>query len=299
MARGRKRKSLPEGQQLITAFFSKGQTEARASSQADTTIEPADSNIRTEDEIVHEPLEEDNMVLDEVADSDVTAESVINLPFGHAAGDIAEVADNHLSDLESVNEPHSEGPEVDDMGEAADTDHLDAESVNDAQEVLDEDDAELIEDSEHSDDGIDDADASDGPARRKYTAPDASSHPPIHEISAIFDDLVSRMSDVLSEVQGQNLRVATMCSGTESPLLALEMIQSSISKRYGFSFFFKHVFSCEIEPFKQAYIERNFHPPLLFRDVCELGNSEAFVIFCESSGLHLKTLDLVTQLTAR
>ena len=26
-----------------------------------------------------------------------------------------------------------------------------------------------------------------------------------------------------------------------------------------------HVFSCEIEPFKQAYIERNFAPPILFR----------------------------------
>lgn len=69
-----------------------------------------------------------------------------------------------------------------------------------------------------------------------------------------------------------------MCSGTESPLLALELIQKSIIEQHGLALEVEHVFSCEIEPFKQAYIERNFQPPLLFRDVCELGNEEAYVI---------------------
>lgn len=36
-----------------------------------------------------------------------------------------------------------------------------------------------------------------------------------------------------------------------------------------------HVFSCEIVPFKQAYIERNFAPPLLFRDLLELSGDKA------------------------
>jgi len=36
-----------------------------------------------------------------------------------------------------------------------------------------------------------------------------------------------------------------------------------------------HVFSCEIEPFKQAYIERNFAPPILFRDIRELDSEQA------------------------
>ena len=36
-----------------------------------------------------------------------------------------------------------------------------------------------------------------------------------------------------------------------------------------------HAFSCEIVPFKQAYIERNFQPPILFRDLLELGKEEA------------------------
>lgn len=45
--------------------------------------------------------------------------------------------------------------------------------------------------------------------------------------------------------------------------------------KYGTPLEIEHVFSCEIEPYKQAYIERNFSPPILFRDVCELGNDEA------------------------
>jgi site-specific DNA-cytosine methylase len=41
----------------------------------------------------------------------------------------------------------------------------------------------------------------------------------------------------------------------------------------------EHVFSCEIEPFKQAYIERNFHPPVLFRDIRELGETHAYTAY--------------------
>lgn len=43
----------------------------------------------------------------------------------------------------------------------------------------------------------------------------------------------------------------------------------------GQRFRISHVFSCEIVPFKQAYIERNFGPPLLFRDLLELGGTQA------------------------
>ena len=106
----------------------------------------------------------------------------------------------------------------------------------------------------------------------------SSDLPPINEIPAIFDDLLGRIPDikqVAEHVAGRKLRVATMCSGTESPLLALELIQKSIFEQHEVRLDIEHVFSCEIEPFKQAYIERNFHPPLLFRDVCELGDPEA------------------------
>ncbi|KAJ7654469.1 hypothetical protein DFH06DRAFT_1298898 [Mycena polygramma] len=113
-------------------------------------------------------------------------------------------------------------------------------------------------------------------------SPDMSDLPPIHEIPAIFDDLVSRIpkiKDVAQRIEGRKLRVATMCSGTESPLLALELIQKAILDQHNIDLQVEHVFSCEIEPFKQAYIERNFHPPLLFRDVCELGSTEAHTAY--------------------
>ncbi|KAF5373238.1 hypothetical protein D9615_007418 [Tricholomella constricta] len=116
----------------------------------------------------------------------------------------------------------------------------------------------------------------------KSAAPDASDLPPIHDIPDIFSDLVSRIpqiKDVAEHVAGRKLRVATMCSGTESPLLALELIQKSIEEQHGIQLDIEHVFSCEIEPFKQAYIERNFQPPLLFRDVCELGDDQAHTAY--------------------
>ena len=140
----------------------------------------------------------------------------------------------------------------------------------------DEIDREVSEhDSEH------DIHESDAPVVRKkdkHAAPDASDLPPISDITSIFDDLVSHIPEIQNvarQVLGRKLRVATMCSGTESPLLALDLIRKAVYEQYDVDLDIEHVFSCEIEPFKQAYIERNFQPPLLFRDVCELGNPEA------------------------
>ncbi|EIW68043.1 hypothetical protein TREMEDRAFT_69535 [Tremella mesenterica DSM 1558] len=106
--------------------------------------------------------------------------------------------------------------------------------------------------------------------------------PPMNDIELMFDHMVSRVPDVVKLVQhlnGRKLRVATMCSGTESPLLALNMIAKAIKKQHGLTLSFDHVFSCEIEPFKQAYIERNFAPPILFRDVTELGKKRAHTAY--------------------
>ncbi|KAK6505099.1 hypothetical protein TWF481_007021 [Arthrobotrys musiformis] len=97
--------------------------------------------------------------------------------------------------------------------------------------------------------------------------------PPLSDIDDIFADLTKNHSglvDVANHLNGRPLRVATMCSGTESPLLALGLMIKHLSEIFGAQMTFEHLFSCEIEPFKQAYIERNFHPKLLFRDVCEL-----------------------------
>lgn len=103
--------------------------------------------------------------------------------------------------------------------------------------------------------------------------------PPISDIYEMFDDIVLRVAKPLTEVSdafsGNKLRVGTMCSGTESPLLALQMITRSMKKLLGKTFVVEHLFSCEIEPYKQAYIERNFRPPILFRDITELGRDYA------------------------
>lgn len=50
----------------------------------------------------------------------------------------------------------------------------------------------------------------------------------------------------------------------------MELISQSLKHISGETLGVQHIFSCEIEPFKQAYIERNFSPPILFRDVTEL-----------------------------
>ncbi|CAO1621917.1 unnamed protein product [Sympodiomycopsis kandeliae] len=110
--------------------------------------------------------------------------------------------------------------------------------------------------------------------------------PPISDLGQIYADIVDRMPEALLKPlaqtlsgQGRALRVATMCSGTESPLLALELISRAVEAKWGIQMGVEHVFSCEIEPFKQAYIERNFRPPLLFRDVTELGNAQAHTAY--------------------
>ena len=127
------------------------------------------------------------------------------------------------------------------------------------------------------------ADAEDGllgGKANKKASPDESPLPPISSIPSIFADLTKRadgLRTVASHLRGRKLRVATMCSGTESPLLALDMISNAMGELYGEDekLEVEHIFSCEIEPFKQAYIERNFGPPVLFRDVCELGGDTA------------------------
>ena len=156
-----------------------------------------------------------------------------------------------------------------------------SDDARDSDEAADEkafvDDADDVDDADEDVD-IDESGPSKPTAVDKRASPADSNLPPISSIPAIFTDLVSRIPDitkVAERIKGRKLRVATMCSGTESPLLALEMVQDSIQELFSMKLEIDHVFSCEIEPFKQAYIERNFSPPILFRDICELGADEA------------------------
>ncbi|EGG01261.1 uncharacterized protein MELLADRAFT_79036 [Melampsora larici-populina 98AG31] len=117
-----------------------------------------------------------------------------------------------------------------------------------------------------------------GPSKKEKEVIDETTLAPLTEIPDMFQDMVQNRPEFKKTVEllaGRPLRVATMCSGTESPLLALDLISKSVKDLWGLDFRVQHVFSCEIEPFKQAYIERNFQPPILFRDVCELGQEKA------------------------
>ncbi|KAI9793644.1 MAG: hypothetical protein M1816_007539 [Peltula sp. TS41687] len=99
---------------------------------------------------------------------------------------------------------------------------------------------------------------------------------PIHEIEDIFYDMTAKgrrlgFDKALHHLAGRKLRVATMCSGTESPVLALGLISESLAKMQSApALHIEHQFSAEIVPFKQAYIERTFSPPIIFRDIREL-----------------------------
>ncbi|KAI9820425.1 MAG: hypothetical protein M1832_003758 [Thelocarpon impressellum] len=111
-----------------------------------------------------------------------------------------------------------------------------------------------------------------------YKAGIKESLPPMHDIVDIFDDLTKNavrlgLKDAVEHLGSHKLRVATMCSGTESPILALDLIGESLQKLFGLKFRVDHQFSAEIVPYKQAYIERNFAPPLIFRDIRELIDS--------------------------
>lgn len=103
-------------------------------------------------------------------------------------------------------------------------------------------------------------------------------------------DLVVPLLETLSG-RDTGLKIATMCSGTESPVLALDMLANALTdlvQQHNITLSngqppkmiqLEHVFSCEIEPFKQSYIEKNFQPPLLFRDIRELGQERAHTAY--------------------
>lgn len=78
----------------------------------------------------------------------------------------------------------------------------------------------------------------------------------------------------LPALAGSRLRVGTMCSGTDSPILAMNAIAKALEGRQG-AFEVQHCFSCEIDKDKQLFLRKNFAFDALFNDVCELGDETA------------------------
>ena len=95
-------------------------------------------------------------------------------------------------------------------------------------------------------------------------------------------DNYNRLVEVLStdEVETINkqwstapsLRVATVCSGTDAPILALEQLLSVLNKDKDDKIQMEHIFSCENSKFKRDFIEQTTNPSLIFNDVVEISN---------------------------
>ena len=98
----------------------------------------------------------------------------------------------------------------------------------------------------------------------------------MHDFEEIFADLATKANDAgfqiaLTHLNGRKLRIATMCSGTDCPIIALRLIQKHWKNISNKPFEFEHVFSAEIHPVAQAFLARNFPSlPLIFRDVREI-----------------------------
>ncbi|KAF7898308.1 hypothetical protein EAF00_004754 [Botryotinia globosa] len=98
--------------------------------------------------------------------------------------------------------------------------------------------------------------------------------PPLTTATEFLEGLLDKLlsggfKDVIKHLNGRPLRVATACSGTEAPILFLKSFSEGLRKR-GYHFEIEHVFSCEIDPAKQAYIRRNFPGVPILRDITEV-----------------------------
>lgn len=96
--------------------------------------------------------------------------------------------------------------------------------------------------------------------------------PPISNIEDSFEAMTQNalslgLGVAVNKLGSRPIRIGTMCSGTEAPIIALELISKSLEKLGHPNIKIDHPFSWEIEEVKQAFIERNFQPPIIFRDV--------------------------------
>ena len=72
--------------------------------------------------------------------------------------------------------------------------------------------------------------------------------------------------------RSNELKLGTACSGTDAPALALTLVEEQLKLRGHHDLLHhKHLYSCEQEPFKQAYLKKNFDS-ILYPDICKLAD---------------------------
>ena len=94
-----------------------------------------------------------------------------------------------------------------------------------------------------------------------------------------MDDLLSVLQDdevalIKQRWSTTPLRIGTVCSGTDAPILALDDLLSILNRNDGCreKIQIEHVFSCEHVPFKREFITQTTNPPLLFNDLMEISS---------------------------
>ncbi|CAI6335508.1 unnamed protein product [Periconia digitata] len=101
-----------------------------------------------------------------------------------------------------------------------------------------------------------------------------TSLPPVNNVEDCVLDMCSKalgkgLEEALERFAGRQINVATMMSGTESPVIFMQLLSNSLQTLGKEPVHINHVFSAEIDAMKQAFIERNFRPSILFRDARE------------------------------
>mmetsp|Transcript_15839 Transcript_15839/g.39337 ORF Transcript_15839/g.39337 Transcript_15839/m.39337 type:complete len:1761 (-) Transcript_15839:1193-6475(-) len=91
----------------------------------------------------------------------------------------------------------------------------------------------------------------------------------LDKIMGLFTRAMARPNNLGS--QSNILKLGTACSGTDAPALALNIIQEQLELRNEQRNLFcqQHAFSCEQEPFKMAYLAKNFDS-VLYPDIAKL-----------------------------
>lgn len=136
--------------------------------------------------------------------------------------------------------PHSEFDRRDDYHEDDEFEH--GENPEDDEPEDDEPEDDEPEDNELEDDepeGGESSDEEENPGKGKTNTSDRrrfhidEDSPPLSNLNDIYADLVRRglelgLEEFLASLGNGTFVVATMCSGTESPILALQMIDDSM-----------------------------------------------------------------------
>ncbi|CAJ1339339.1 unnamed protein product, partial [Effrenium voratum] len=91
-------------------------------------------------------------------------------------------------------------------------------------------------------------------------------------------ELADDMGLPKSLLQKQVLRIGTMCSGTDAPVLVARALEKEL-RACGSEVSFQHAFSVEFDAAKQEFLKANFPDcPLLFRDCTQMGRKRAFEV---------------------